>query len=384
MIINRNLGLDYLRSLAIFIVLFNHGLLGFYIDSSIIQFKGLTASISAATVLSIEWLFVLSGFLIGTMMIRSFEKSDGWYKSSRDFWLRRWFRTVPNYFLFILINIILVYFGLSKGTFEFSYLYFSQNLAWPEKTPHFFGESWSLALDEWFYFLMPIIIGILGFFSISRRRKFILASLILIVLPLLARIFHPLTTDFFEWDAHIRRITIYHLDATGWGVLAACVNKWYSDWWQKNRSSKAILGFLCMVIGVLLVVAMVHPDSMSPLGYFLSHAFSITLMSAGTFLIIPWLTHLQFNNHLLTWSVSKVSLYSYSIYLVHFPLIFIFKWLFSPNLNTSGIALFFITISWLFFIFLLSAFIFHWFEKPISDLRERFTQRVDASPFKST
>jgi peptidoglycan/LPS O-acetylase OafA/YrhL len=113
MTIQRNIGLDYLRALAISIVLFNHALIGFYFEPSILKFEGLIAAISASTVLSIEWLFILSGFLIGNMMIRSFEKNQNWFSAARDFWLRRWFRTIPNYYLFLAIN-----FGSSSFSVE--------------------------------------------------------------------------------------------------------------------------------------------------------------------------------------------------------------------------------------------------------------------------
>lgn len=159
----RNIGLDYLRSLAIVIVLFNHGLIGFFFGTSILKIEGPIVSISAASIISIEWLFVLSGFLIGTMMIRSFDGDRKWLQCAKDFWLRRWFRTIPNYYLFVLVNLLLTIYGISDGVFEYRYLAFSQNLAWVEKTPTFFGEAWSLALDEWFYLLMPVIIGCLFF-----------------------------------------------------------------------------------------------------------------------------------------------------------------------------------------------------------------------------
>ena len=70
---SRSLGLDCLRSLSISIVLFNHALIGFFFGPGRVQFQGAIAQLSASTVLSIEWLFVLSGYLIGAMMIRSFE-----------------------------------------------------------------------------------------------------------------------------------------------------------------------------------------------------------------------------------------------------------------------------------------------------------------------
>jgi peptidoglycan/LPS O-acetylase OafA/YrhL len=378
---NRNIGLDYLRSIAIVIVIFNHGLLGFYIDTSQIKFEGLVAAISASTVIAIEWLFVLSGFLIGAMMIRSFEKQNNWWSCARDFWLRRWFRTFPNYYLFVLINFILVSLGVAKGAFEFKYLVFSQNLAWIEATPHFFGESWSLALDEWFYLIMPIMIGILGLAISLKRESFLWVAGLLILLPTLARLVHTAPVEFFQWDAEIRRITIYHLDATGWGVLAASVNRWFPAWWKANRVSKAISGFLLMALGLFFVIGLLQPTWMSPFLYKVGNAFSITLMAGGTFLMLPWLTSWKSQKHVTSWIVEKLSLYSYSIYLVHFPLIFIFRYFIHIDGNTSTLILACIVAFWLVSIFSLSALLFHWFEKPVADLRESFTKRVDASPF---
>lgn len=81
-------------------------------------------------------------------------------KSAKDFWLRRWFRTIPNYYLFFLVNFLLAIYGVTTDGYIFSPLWFSQNLAWEEENRKFFGEAWSLALDEWFYLAMPIIVGI--------------------------------------------------------------------------------------------------------------------------------------------------------------------------------------------------------------------------------
>ncbi len=376
------MGLDYLRACAISIVLFNHALIGFYFETSILKFDGFIAALSASTVLSIEWLFILSGFLIGNMMIRSFEKNQNWFKAAKDFWLRRWLRTIPNYYLFLAINFALVSLGIASGKFEFKYFVFSQNLAWPEQTPHFFGESWSLALDEWFYLVMPVIIGLLALFTSNQKQKFILAASILILLPTLARVFHATTTDFFQWDAAIRRITIYHLDATGWGVLAACVNKWFLNFWNKSAQIKAMLGLFLMLCGVFLVVGLVFENLLNVYGQFISHTFSITLMSAGTFFMLPWLTSLNINPNSLSPIINKISLYSYSIYLVHFPLIFIFRWLFPIDQNSSILQMALITLGWLLAVYKTSELIFHFFELPISNLREKFTTRVDASPFK--
>ncbi|NZA01506.1 hypothetical protein H0I39_06515 [Ottowia beijingensis] len=40
-----------------------------------------------------------------------------------------------------------------------------------------------------------------------------------------------------------------------------------------------------------------------------------------------------------------------------------------------------VVLVWLMAVFAVSALVFHSFEKPVSDLRERFTKRVQAGPF---
>lgn len=378
---SRNIGLDYLRGLAILIVLFNHGLIGFFFSTSRLKMEGAIVSVSAASVISIEWLFVLSGFLIGTMMIRSFDGDRGWFQCAKDFWLRRWFRTLPNYYLFVFLNVLLSAYGISEGTFEFSHLIFSQNLVLPEKTPVFFGEAWSLALDEWFYVLMPLLIGCLFFLSISRKISFLVVSCILIILPTIGRFLHDAPADFFQWDAHIRRITIYHLDATGWGVFAASMNKWGVDWWRRNTVRKAFAGLILMAAGLFFVVGLLHPEWMNETAYRFGNSFSITLMAGGTFLLLPWLTSLKAAWKSTDWFIGKLSAFSYSIYLVHFPLIFILKFFLEINRGSSGAYVLMVVALWLVLVFIFSAGLFHFFEKPVADMRESFTRRVDASPF---
>ena len=77
-----------------------------------------------------------------------------------------------------------------------------------------------------------------------------------------------------------------------------------------------------------------------------------------------------------------MSNYTYSIYLVHFPLLFIVTGVF--NRGEDGVAthlLWLELVLWAALVAVLAPAIYHSFEKPVSDLRERFTRRVDASPF---
>ncbi|RMW94626.1 acyltransferase [Allofranklinella schreckenbergeri] len=379
----RNFGLDVLRTLAISVVLMNHGFLGFFIAPGLVKWEGWTAALSACAVFSIEWLFVLSGFLIGSMMIRSFETQPQWWLSARDFWLRRWFRTVPNYYLFLFVSAIFAWLGIGDGEFELSFLFFSQNLITAQTQPYFFSESWSLALDEWFYFLMPLLLGLTALlFRLPRHAQFWAVALTLITIPTILRFCDAAPSDFLMWDAHVRRVTIMHLDATGWGVAAAILNRWHPQWWTRNIRRKALIGLGLTLGSVIAMCHFVLTDWQSVAAGRLNDLALITTPSVATVLALPWLSNLPGNSRAARWISAKVGDYAYSSYLCHMPLLALMLHAFetmhwSPNFYWVILAM----LVWLILVFFLSALVFHNFEKPVSDLRDRFTKRVYSGPF---
>ena len=163
--------------------------------------------------------------------------------------------------------------------------------------------------------------------------------------------------------------------------MAASVNKWRSNWWRERVGQKAVAGTMMMLAGLFFVIGLLHPEWMNVFYYRIGNSFSITLMAGGTFLLLPWLTSLRAAWKPTDWIIGKLSTFSYSIYLVHLPLIFILKFIFEINEKSSGAYMSMIVVLWLGLVFMISGVVFHFFEKPIADLRESFTKRVDASPF---
>ena len=378
----RNFGLDVLRSLSICVVLANHGYLGFFVSTGLSKWEGWRAALSACAVFAIEWLFVLSGFLIGSMMIRSFEARGGWWASARDFWLRRWFRTVPNYYLFLAVNAALAWWGLEEGRFSWSFALFSQNLAWAQTKPLFFAEAWSLALDEWFYFLMPILLGAVAWrWRLQRHHLFWVVALLLILVPSVLRSVVTPPAHFFAWDEHIRRVTIMHLDATGWGVAAAILNRWHGAWWGRHQGVKAAVGGALMLGAVAAMFYFMRIDWRGFAGGRFNDLVLIAAPSLGVVLMLPWLANLRVRAGGLRWLAARIGDYSYSVYLCHFPLLLIMVHALKALGWDIGPIVGWVVLAWLTAVLAVSALVFHSFEKPVSDLRERFTRRVQAGPF---
>src|SRR6476620_5473362 len=99
----RNFGLDLFRCLAINMVLWSH-VVNFYYDK-------LNPFIANNIMLAAHWgvqlFFVLSGFLIGGILLKEVTQKKFNSKSLINFWKRRWLRTLPNYYLFLIIFIII-------------------------------------------------------------------------------------------------------------------------------------------------------------------------------------------------------------------------------------------------------------------------------------
>ncbi len=98
----RIFGLDIIRAVAIMLVVFSHAL---WIVPGV---KGLIPDmLRLAGVMGVEIFFVLSGFLIGRIVYKLFVSDDFNFNKVKYFWIRRWFRTLPNYYFILIVNILL-------------------------------------------------------------------------------------------------------------------------------------------------------------------------------------------------------------------------------------------------------------------------------------
>jgi len=131
----RIFGLDILRALAILFVVIGHGIVYFSEETRTFLSWFIFDGVSV--------FFVLSGFLIGGILVKLLEKNRGSVSKMLllDFWVKRWFRTLPNYFLVLILLFVLnccFTNDFSPGTIK-PYLIFSQNLF--TSHPDFFYRS---------------------------------------------------------------------------------------------------------------------------------------------------------------------------------------------------------------------------------------------------
>lgn len=122
------------------------------------------ATTSMTIFFGMDLFFILSGFLIGSILLRSVETAG--FINVRRFYLRRAFRTFPAYY--VVLTLLWLVFGMNasqKHHLWLEYFYLS-NYAPVHRDDLVMLWGWSLSLEEQFYLCVPLL-----FFGLSRLRN---------------------------------------------------------------------------------------------------------------------------------------------------------------------------------------------------------------------
>lgn len=367
---DRVFGLDLLRAAAIMSVICAHGFVVLYPHfGSVLGFFG------HGGFYGVELFFVLSGFLIGQILIRQ-GPALGRAADVAVFYVRRWFRTLPLFFLFLVINVGLEYqFRHHRVGFgeTLSHGFFLRNLTGFHMS--FFPESWSLAIEEWFYLLFPAALW-LGL-KVSKRFDgvFLSAAFAFFAFSTVARMLgasDPAAT----WSAAQRMVVIYRFDALMIGVFAAWLSIRFPAWWRKHQLFRALAGAV-LLVGMYATLWKIenHQLAFGDDSYF-ARTFRFTLVSLGFALLLPWASawKLTRENYCST-AIRRIALWSYGLYLVHLPVFLIVtQWAF-PDSRSLLRALTSFTLQ-IGGAIMLSALLYRFFESPCTRLREKAAPAV--------
>lgn len=370
---NRIYGLDILRALAILFVMLGHGkyLLPekLHVIHWIFVFDGVSI------------FFVLSGFLIGGILIKLFENNKPTKELLLKFWIRRWFRTLPNYFLilFILIGLSII---LKEDFTIWSvrrYFVFAQNLFYQH--PAFFPEAWSLSIEEWFYIITPAGIVLIIYALNFKPKKAVLTIAIIILLITISfryyRYLHVEINYLRQWDELYRKQVFTRFDSLMFGVICAYIQYYHKRSWLKHKHTLMLTGILIFILTKTFVLS----GYIAPGGFY-NCVLSFAVTAIGTSLLLPYLSDLHSGKGLLFKGLTKISLISYSMYLLNYSIVqfFIIKkipWYYFTENNTI------ITISnYIFywgFTIIGSFLIYKYYELPVMKLRDNknFNKTID-------
>lgn len=365
-------GLDILRALAIIIVLFAHS--GTLLPREVAEFQ------DKLLVDGVFLFFVLSGFLIGGILIKVLETKGASIKSLVDFWVRRWFRTVPNYFLVLTVLIIIGFclHGGIGGANPLQYFLFLQNFSYPH--PSFFSEAWTLSVEEWFYLTIPVFIFILvGAFKMAPKKAIVTTVIVIVMASIALRLYrysiHP-PASIAEWDAYYRKEVVTRMDSLMFGVLGAYLAYYHKVIWIKHKKALFWIGVGVIVSTHILALYIAQGTHILEYAYglYLS-VFSFSIIAAGILLLLPFLSEYKTGKGRVYKALTSISIASYSMYLIHASLIqpFVFA-LIDQSTSSPYLAILRYGLYWGLTI-AASILLYKYFEKPTTDLRERIASK---------
>jgi len=277
--------------------------------------------------------FFLSGYLI-TSLLREEAQRTGRI-SLRDFYLRRLLRIFPPCYLTVTLVSALAYAGVlynreSYASLVSGFLYFSNywNILGWGNLPAGLGILWSLAVEEHYYLLFPLLYAWFVRRSVSRKRQ--AAVLIGLCLGALAWRCYRVGVMHSPWES-IYEGTDTRFDSILAGcVLAVAANPRFGDrapWLSRYAGWVALSG-----MGLIAVCfAYRNPFFRDTLRY--------SLLGVGLFAVFyfvalpqrPWVMRW------LEWPILRhLGALSYSMYLVHHTLFHHFYHYYRPSLVLAG------------------------------------------------
>ena len=302
--------LDVLRFIAIFLVIGAH---------NVICPPEISPTLNTITAFwyrggwsGVDLFFVLSGFLVSGLLFREYQKTEN--LNIGKFLIRRGFKIYPSFWLLIIVTTIVTYLtkgGINKagtlGEMLFVQNYFS-NLWW---------HTWSLAIEEHFYFGLSILFcTLLWLHTKNDKNPFSKIPKIFIFLAFACLAARVLTAHYLPWT-YERNVTATHLrlDSLFFGVfLSYC---WHFGSLSENAYLKRHKSWIAAFGALLFLPAFIFELNAQDL-WISVIGFSMFYLGAGL-LLISFLK-MDFSNSRFLNILGRIGIYSYSIYLWNMPI----------------------------------------------------------------
>lgn len=259
--------------------------------------------------------FVLSGFLITSILLEARDKD----KYFRNFYARRALRIWPVYLLVLAVCYLNApwFVGLPISTaFRtapwWAYLLFLQNLLHLALPPAI-NQTWSLAIEEQYYFLWAPIVRFLR----SPWSLAILLVAILIACPII-RFAHP------SWLTPTH--TLVHLDGIALGsLIALCLYAW-----PLARQTWLRIGILGMILGFTATATIAGGTA------FLDSALALAFSGAVLCCLASTGARTPLHAILRRGPLAYYGRISYGLYMIHIGVFIYFGW-FDIKMDRFGI-----------------------------------------------
>jgi len=343
--VNYRKEIDGLRALAVIPVILFHGGLEWFSGGYV----------------GVDIFFVISGYLITSIILR--EKESGTF-SIASFYERRARRILPALFFIIFVCIPFAWLWLLPhelkdfGKSIVAVTLFASNILFWRESDYFAADAelipllhtWSLAVEEQFYVIFPLII--IFFWAFGRRWLIGILSLIALF-----------SLGLTEWGwRHFPEANFYLISTRAWELMIGALLAFYLS---RNKQPEGTISHMGSLLGMaLIVLTIILLDKTLPFPSLYALAPTV-----GTALIILFASSGTLVHKLLSQKIFVgIGLISYSAYLWHQP-IFVFARVNGMNEPNIGMVLLLSILA-----ILLAYFSWRFVELPFRD-RSRFTRK---------
>ncbi|MDE3182752.1 MAG: acyltransferase [Bacteroidota bacterium] len=357
-------GLDILRAAAILFVLRLHSFIFTPLPlrkySNFLYVDGVTL------------FFVLSGFLIGQIILKTYDRKRFNIRQLTQFWYRRWMRTLPAFYVTISLLFLYEYFhhtipynGRVFKTFIFSQCFSAGNT-------DFFREGWSLSVEEWFYLLIPFSLSVLHYYFNIPWKKLLIGAIIFVIvltevvislkLKRMPYLNNRTANGETAFNINIKSITYLRFETLMIGVLAAYLFYYKKRIWEYKN--------FWFWSGIVLFIIIPFASK-----YLNSYRIKLSGEAIATLFLLPKLNSIKTDKGLIYQIVTYISLISYSLYLLNYSAFhavvmpFYDKYWFQYyGTNTYFSFAFLLYFGWA---FLAASMMYYLIEKPFMRLRDK-------------
>ncbi len=302
--------LDGIRAFAVFIVLVAH--------------SGLKEIVPGG--LGVTVFFFLSGYLITTLLLDEYHSHNR--INFKNFFIRRNFGLFPPLLVTLLISYLLVVAGILGGQISFNGLFsqifylanYYQVFEWGGGIPDGTSILWSLAIEEHFYLVFPMMFYLL--INHHSPRNTAIAMLVICLMVLGWRLYLVnveqvnIIRTYYATDTRI--------DSIMFGcIMAVALNPLQAMQDQTDFKTMKMSDYLWLIIAVILMLAsfLVRNDAFRETYRYTLQGIALAPMF---YLAIRYHQHPLFQ--ILNWSwVKKLGVYSYFIYLIHHVVLHLLK-----------------------------------------------------------
>ncbi len=280
----------------------------------------------------VDVFFVMSGFLISGIFFRQIAKSG--HMDLKNFYIRRYLRLTPAYYFTLTLYWLLD--GPNSEYIWANFLYINNFIDYGHQAV---GWTWSLAIEEQFYFIYPLLLIVILKYSKSPGYT----MLWLFVISIAVRAGIVLSDDAIrtspgsrmyldhEYFNHFFTILYDNLHSRFGSLLVGCMAA-YSFHYHKDKLNdffNSTMGIITTIIGLILIIFFMAFASYLPIYdeyqtvHILYYIFNRNLFSVGIGIII---VAMLLQQHGLANAMRKVfslsflypfATLSYSLYLIH-------------------------------------------------------------------